>query len=131
MPGNKIKCGSATYTLDSNPLTYNGAVPVIHVVETIQFEAGDLIYSADAGKPDAQTFMAPAVHATLVFGADAYGVIDVDGSGTMETIIKPHGSSGSLDPLNQRATVGAKVAAYAAKVLNPLWLVTIEHCVSA
>ena len=48
----------------------------------------------------------------------------------METIIKPHGSSGSLDPLNQRATVGAKVAAYAAKVLNPLWLVKIEHSVS-
>ena len=49
----------------------------------------------------------------------------------METIIKPRGSAGTTDPLDQRSTVGAKVAAYAAKVLNPLWLVKIEHCVSA
>ena len=80
---------------------------------------------------DGTTKIASPVHATLVFGAVAYGVIDVDGSGTMETIIKPHGSSGSSDPLNQRATVGAKVAAYTAIVLNPLWLVKIEHGVSA
>ena len=53
------------------------------------------------------------------------------GSGAMETIIKPCGSAGTTDPLNQRSTVGAKVAAYAAKVLNPLWIVKIEHCVSA
>jgi hypothetical protein len=53
------------------------------------------------------------------------------GSGAMETIIKPRGSAGTTDPLDQRSTVGAKVAAYAAKVLNPLWLVKIEHCVSA
>ena len=49
----------------------------------------------------------------------------------METIIKPQGSAGSTDPLNQRGTVGVKVAAYTAKVLNPLWLIKIEHCVSA
>ncbi len=49
----------------------------------------------------------------------------------METIIKPRGSAGTTDPLDQRCTVGAKVAAYTAKVLNPLWLVKIEHCVSA
>ena len=53
------------------------------------------------------------------------------GSKAMETIIKPRGSAGTTDPLDQRSTVGAKVAAYAAKVLNPLWLVKIEHCVSA
>ena len=42
-----------------------------------------------------------------------------------------HGSAGTSDPLDQRATVGAKVAAYAAKILNELWIIRIEHGVSA
>ena len=91
---------------------------------------GEPIYTPDGGAEISDHKNAD-VHATLVFGADAYGVIDIDGSGTVETIIKPCGSEGSADPLNQRSTVGAKVAAYAAKVLNPLWLVRIEHGVSA
>ena len=70
------------------------------------------------------------VHATLVFGADAYGIIDVDGEGCLQTIVKPVGSGGASDPLDQRATVGAKVAAYTAKILNNLWIVRIEHGVS-
>ena len=48
----------------------------------------------------------------------------------VQLIVKPHGSSGTADPLDQRATVGAKVAAYAAVILNDLWLVRIEHTVS-
>lgn len=131
VPGNKLHIGEAVYTLADVPITYNGSTVTVHVKETPAFDEGDLIYTDDAGKLDTETMEAMPVHATLVFGADAYGIIDVDGSGTMETIIKPHGSSGSMDPLNQRATVGAKVAAYAAKVLNPLWLVKIEHGVSA
>ncbi len=70
------------------------------------------------------------VHATLVFGKDAYGVVDVDGKGAVQLIVKPHGSGGTADPLDQRATVGAKVTAYAAVVLNDEWLVKIEHTVS-
>lgn len=86
--------------------------------------AGTRVYSGDAGAKGVD------VHATLVFGKDAYGVIDVEGRGALETIIKPCGSAGTGDPLNQRATVGAKVMAYAAKVLNDLWIVRIEHGVS-
>ena len=41
------------------------------------------------------------------------------------------GSAGTADPLDQRATVGAKVMAYTALVLNDLWLVAIEHAVTA
>ena len=69
-------------------------------------------------------------NATLVFGSDAYGIIDVDGEGCLQTIVKPVGSGGAADPLDQRATVGAKVAAYTAKILNNLWMVRIEHGVS-
>ena len=67
---------------------------------------------------------------TLVFGKDAYGVIDL-GGGAITTIIKGRGSAGTDDPLDQRATVGAKVMAYTATILNDLWLLRIEHGVSA
>ena len=71
------------------------------------------------------------VHHSLIFGADAYGVIDVAGSGVLQTIIKPRGSAGTADPLDQRSTVGAKVMGYTAKVLNSLWIIDILHVVHA
>jgi len=125
-PGNKLFVGTNEVTVSY----YDEDDQELSVTELVTFSANAEVYTKDAGKAGS-TQQEPDVHATLVFGADAYGVIDVDGSGTMETIVKPHGSEGSGDPLNQRATVGAKVAAYAAKVLNPLWLVRIEHGVSA
>ena len=71
------------------------------------------------------------VHHTLIFGADAYGIVDIDGSGAVEMIFKPLGSSGTADPLNQRATIAGKINALTAKVLQPLWIIDIEHVVSA
>ena len=129
-PGNKIMIGDTEYTLSSNN-PYTAVTRTVKLTTTASLTADTAVYSKDSGAPDATTHVAPDVHATLIFGADAYGVVDVAGSGAMETIIKPRGSAGTTDPLDQRSTVGAKVAAYAAKVLNPLWLVKIEHCVSA
>lgn len=124
--GNKVFIDNTEHTVAGfDPV--NGTVTL---TEAITCSEGDPVYTKDAGAFETGTAKGADVHATLVFGADAYGTIDVDGSGAMETIIKPHGSAGSKDPLNQRATVGAKVAAYTARVLNPLWLIRIEHCVS-
>ena len=85
----------------------------------------------DAGEVDSTTKAGVDVHSTLIFGKDAYGMVDVAGSGALQIIIKPHGSAGTSDPLDQRATVGAKVAAYAATILNELWIIRIEHGVTA
>ena len=128
--GNKLMVGGTEYTLSPNN-PYTPSTRTVKLTAAVSLTADTVVYSRDAGAPDATTHVAPDVHATLIFGADAYGVVDVAGSGAMETIIKPCGSAGTTDPLNQRSTVGAKVAAYAAKVLNPLWIVKIEHCVSA
>ena len=125
-PGNRILYDEDVYQI----VSYNEATNTLTLDDSLTYVVTKAFYTDDAGAPD-NKLKECDVHATLVFGADAYGVVDVDGSGTMETIIKPHGSEGSGDPLNQRATVGAKVAAYAAKVLNPLWIVRIEHGVSA
>ena len=66
------------------------------------------------------------VGATLVFGRNAYGVIDVEGN-NLKSIIKPKGSAGTADPLDQISTIGWKVSGFAAKILQPLWIVRIEH----
>ncbi|MDE2102908.1 MAG: N4-gp56 family major capsid protein [Patescibacteria group bacterium] len=46
------------------------------------------------------------VYATLIIGTDAYFVADLEGAGVVRNIVKPLGSSGTADPLNQLATSG-------------------------
>ena len=64
------------------------------------------------------------VYATLIMGANAFGVIDIAGGG-LTHIVKQLGSGGTADPLNQRATVGWK-AMYVCKRLVEQYLVRIE-----
>ena len=65
------------------------------------------------------------VYATLIIAANAYGVCPLSGK-AMSNIIKPLGSAGSADPLDQRATSGWK-AITTTKILNDSWMVRIEH----
>ncbi len=127
--GNKIMIGSDEYTLASTG-SFNAANNTVKLSAAASLTANAIVWSKDAGAVDSSTKAALPVHAALVFGKDAYGVVDVDGKGAVQLIVKPHGSSGTADPLDQRATVGAKVTAYAAVILNDLWLVKIEHTVS-
>lgn len=77
----------------------------------------------DAGDSGAE------VYATLIFGANAYGTSRISGE-ALKNIVKPLGSAGSADPLDQRATSGWK-ATFVAKILNNDWLIRLEHTVSA
>lgn len=63
------------------------------------------------------------VYATLILGADAYGVTKLKDN--LQTIVKALGSAGSSDPLNQRATMGWK-AHFLAKILEDLNMVRLE-----
>jgi len=65
------------------------------------------------------------VYATLIIAKDAYGVVPLSGEAS-KNIIKPLGSSGTADPLNQRATSGWK-ATTTTKILNDSWMIRIEH----
>ncbi|MBQ5712276.1 MAG: N4-gp56 family major capsid protein, partial [Oscillospiraceae bacterium] len=67
-----------------------------------------------------------AVFAPLFIAAEAYGVTEVEGGG-LQTIIKPLGSGGTADPLNQRATVGWK-AMKTAEILVEPYMVRVECC---
>ena len=125
--GNKLMIGSNEHTIAS----FDAATNTVTLTAAASLTADAIVYSQDAGEVDSATKAGVDVHSTLIFGKDAYGMVDVAGSGALQIIIKPHGSAGTSDPLDQRATVGAKVAAYAAKILNELWIIRIEHGVSA
>ena len=72
------------------------------------------------------------VHGTIVYGQDACGEVSLDGSGkNIQIIIKPAGSSGASDPLNQRGTAAWKVKGFCATILQDAFVVRIEHGVSA
>ena len=61
--------------------------------------------------------------------ANAYGVPDIADSSKPETIVKPLGSGGTGDPLNQVATIGWK--AYLATVrLDELCILRVESAAS-
>ena len=79
---------------------------------------------------DAKTASAGTLHKTLIVGKDAYGVVDVNGSSKPEIIIKPTGSAGTEDPLNQRASVGWKAMAVTVR-LQELAMVCIQSMASA
>lgn len=81
---------------------------------------GDGIYPGEAGASGA------TLASTLVFGRNAYGVVDIENGGNVRSIIKPAGSAGSGDPLNQISTVGWKVEGFTAKILQQTWMVRIE-----
>lgn len=69
-------------------------------------------------------------HCAMILGKDAYGVVDIAGSAKKPSIIiKPFGSSGTEDPLNQRQTQGWK-ALFTAVRLNELAMVRLEVKVS-
>lgn len=65
------------------------------------------------------------VYATLILGKNAYGISRISGE-SLVNIVKPLGSSGTADPLNQRSTSGWK-ATFVAKILQQAFMVRIEH----
>ena len=65
------------------------------------------------------------IYATIIMGAYAYATTAIAGH-ALENIVKPLGSAGAADPLNQRETSGWK-ATFVAKILNDDFIVRIEH----
>lgn len=68
------------------------------------------------------------VHVVLIFGRDAVAEVPLDGM-SMENIIKPLGSAGAADPLNQIATTGWKHAGARVR-LNEAFMTRLEVAVA-
>ena len=76
-----------------------------------------VIYPGEGGRDGC------AVYGCLFLGKGAYGVVDLS-EGT-EVIVKPRGSSGTADPLDQRSSVGWK-GIHAAAILYDEYMVRVE-----
>ena len=82
------------------------------------YTADTVIYGGEGGAKGRD------VYSTLIFGADAYGVTEVNGGG-LRFITKQLGSGGSGDPLDQRATAGWKAIKVAERLVEQ-YMIRIE-----
>ncbi len=71
------------------------------------------------------------VYATLIYGQNAYGDIELGGNGkNVRIIINPPGSAGAADPLEQRGTIAWKVQGFTSVILQDAFIVRVEHTCS-
>ncbi len=124
LSGRSVLIGNRKFTLSFG--TENSDKQTVLVFEEALdgaiIEPGMKVYpgeGAAASKP---------VYATLILGADAYGVTDP--KSTLENITKALGSAGSGDPLNQRATMGWK-SYHLCKILTNMYMVRLESLATA
>ena len=115
---------SVTYSLRKNPEwleahkyarpeeIFNGEIGELHGVRFVESNLAPVIKGAS---------QANATYKTLIFGKDAFGIVDPEGAG-LETIIHTKDQIGG--PLNQFSTIGAKME-MAAKVLYTERICTI------
>ena len=68
------------------------------------------------------------VYQALFFGADAYGIVALEGH-NLQTIFHPLGSAGTADMLNQQASMGWKLA-FTTKILSDEFMVRVETATS-
>lgn len=108
------------YTDSGVQKIYQGELGTYQGIRFVETSRGKIYAKGGASEQD--------VYATLVLGKDAYGITKISNGG-LETIAKQLGSSGTLDPLNQRSSVGWK-GNRVTKILNERNMVRYEHATS-
>ena len=104
---------------EDNPLI-QGAVPAIYGAKFYRTSNAKVwIGSAQSGNTKTD------VYATLFLGRDAY-LVSRFSTQNVRTIIKPIGTAGPLDPLDQFGSIGWK-ASVVAGILNQNAIVMVEH----
>ena len=58
------------------------------------------------------------VHQAIMLGADALAKIEVTGQGNVQMFVKPKGSAGVLDPIDQRQSIGFKINTIGFKLIR-------------
>ena len=95
---------------------YNGEIGKVGGVRFVETTEAKIFAKGGAESVD--------VYSTLILGSNAYGVTEVTGGG-LQHIVKQLGSSGTADPLNQRASVGWKAVKTAERLVEP-YMIRIE-----
>lgn len=120
-----LKNDSEWKTMQQNirpEMLFDGSIGMIEGCQVIQSTLCPVFTGEGSGGAD--------VYGTMVVGQHAFGVVDVAGTGKFKTYVKPLGSGGTADPLDQRATIGWK-SVFQAKILNDNFMTRIEHGVTA
>ncbi len=108
-------------------------------IEANKYSAATKLFDGEIGKIGGVRFVESteakifkenslSVYSTLVLGANAYGVTELEGGG-LRSIIKQLGSGGTADPLNQRATAGWKAIKTAERLVEN-YMIRIESASS-
>ena len=95
---------------------YEGEIGKLYGVRFVETTEAKIFAGAGSGGAN--------VYSTLILGADAYGVTEVTGGG-LKMFVKPKGSAGTADPLDQRSTQGWKMV-HAAEILTEEFMCRIE-----
>lgn len=101
---------------------YTGEVGRLFGVRLVETTEAKIFEGAGASGAD--------VASVIVLGQYAYGVTSLKGA-KPRVIVKPAGSAGAADPLDQISTVGWKMDGFGAKLLQPEYAVRIECGFSA
>ena len=101
---------------------YTGEVGRLFGVRLVETTEAKIFEGAGASGAD--------VASVIVLGQYAYGVTSLKGA-KPRVIVKPAGSAGTADPLDQISTVGWKMDGFGAKLLQPEYAVRIECGFSA
>lgn len=101
---------------------YTGEVGRLFGVRLVETTEAKIFEGAGADGAD--------VASVIVLGQYAYGVTSLKGA-KPRVIVKPAGSAGTADPLDQISTVGWKMDGFGAKLLQPEYAVRIECGFSA
>ena len=96
---------------------YTGEVGRLYGVRLIETTEAKIFTGAGNGGAD--------IASTVVLGRYAYGKISMKGN-KPRIIVKPAGSAGTNDPLDQISTVGWKLDGYGVKALQPEFMIRIE-----
>lgn len=71
------------------------------------------------------------VYHNFIFGQNAYGIVDVAGSGNAKTYVKTSGPQDTSQPIPRFSTVGWQIDAFVAKTLNANWILNLKAGASA
>ena len=82
-------------------------------------ETNNEMVAADAGSGNVD------VYTTFIFGANAYGTVDLAGQTGPRVIVKNPGPQDTSNPLNLYSTVGWE-AKFVSKVLNSAWVIELK-----
>jgi len=101
--------------------------------DLMEYEAGSFPGVRFVETTNAKVFAAGGyggvdVYSTIIFGRNAYAMTRIS-TMTLQNIVKPLGSGGTTDPLNQRATSGWKLS-FVGKILQQPWIIRVEHGVN-